>query len=165
MMWTAIKSRLTGQSCVFLSITTVMLRTLHEPSLCLLWEGWAPAGSCYVFACRSQWVPQHSVQEAKLADWLGCTPPTPPLSHLLFPPPLCLFLRRGAHVPSLLSIFFFYPALLDHTHGTMQTWQKVHTWHKRNLNLLCPWCLMSVDFVWIRPFFWLFTAVSDVSLI
>lgn len=122
MMWTAIKSRLTGQSCVFLSITTVMLRTLHEPSLCLLWEGWAPAGSCYVFACRSQWVPQHSVQEAKLADWLGCTPPTPPLSHLLFPPPLCLFLRRGAHVPSLLSIFFFLPS---------PAWS--HTWNHANM--------------------------------
>lgn len=51
-------------------LVSVMLSALHEASLCLLREGWAPAGSCYVFACRSQWFPQYPEQEAScLIDW------------------------------------------------------------------------------------------------
>lgn len=38
--------------CVLVNVgmllVSVMLRVLHEASLCLLWEGWAPAGSRYV---------------------------------------------------------------------------------------------------------------------
>lgn len=85
-------------------------------SLCLLREGWAPAGSRCVFACKSQWVLQHSVQEAScVIDWDAHhqRPRYHPPLLLLLPLFSLPALALGAHVP--FAVLHFFSQTLKHS--------------------------------------------------
>lgn len=101
-----------------LLLVSEMLGGLHEACLCLLWGGWAPAGSRYV---QKSVGPSAVSAGGELVDWLGCTltPPPPPLVHTPSSSSSCLLLLRE-HM--CLSPFFFFflirTCLIIHKHSS-----------------------------------------------
>lgn len=90
--------------------------------------------------CKSQWVPQHSVQEAsRLIDWDAHHQRHPSFIPTSSSSSSCLFLLRKHMCFSPFFFFFFYPDLLHHTQQAslhpLSTNKKVKTTHHTLMDL------------------------------